>query len=105
MCQPHWEVTPESISCQMQECHSRGMFKQATWIQLFHKTLSYFMALQRQGCTGPLFERTYFTVEEQEEKREALELQARQWRGHIPKEACDGRLLYKFRPDGRPYIW
>lgn len=102
---PHCKPTTEDLLAQMQEKHSRGMFNQSTHVLILRKTVAYFMGLQRQGCGFPPCEQTNYNTEEIAARDSLQEARKRERRGHDSKPTCDGRLLYKIRQDGRPYIW
>ncbi|KAJ7019408.1 hypothetical protein C8F04DRAFT_335710 [Mycena alexandri] len=72
----------------------------------FLKTLSYIAAIQKLGCGRPLFETTTNFSETEEEMQEARDLYLFQTqRGYRPKEGiCEGRVVFDYGDDGRPYI-
>lgn len=73
---------------------------------IFLKTLAYITAIQKLGCSGPLFEVTGNFSETEEEMQEARDLYLFQTqRGYRMKEGiCEGRVVFDYGDNGRPYI-
>lgn len=68
------------------------------------KTLSYFTALKRLGCGAEPFEPTIFSESEAAMETEKKQLCDLERRGHPGKATCEGRLLFEYSRDGRPFI-
>ncbi|KDQ62455.1 hypothetical protein JAAARDRAFT_54405 [Jaapia argillacea MUCL 33604] len=71
---------------------------------LFEKTLALWSAFQDLGCTGPLFEPTTYTSDENTRRKLWLLLLERVQRGHEPRATCDGHLLFQRSKVGKPYV-
>ncbi|KAJ7020865.1 hypothetical protein C8F04DRAFT_1403338 [Mycena alexandri] len=73
---------------------------------IFLKTLSYIAAIQKLGCSRPLFEATGNFSATEEEMKDARDLYLFQTqRGYRMKEGiCEGRVVFDYGDNGRPYI-
>lgn len=104
LAQPHTEVSPGDVSACLKE---RRHLTNIPERQLFQKTLAFFFAVKKQGCTGPPLSPEVNTesdapVVHGDGVWKAQIHKAR--RGHSPKQKCDGNILFKHAADGTPYL-
>lgn len=73
---------------------------------VFLRTVGYIAAIQRLGCSRPLTEETFLLASEEEE-RQTRDLYLHQvQRGYrMPEGICEGRLVFEYDDNDRPYIW
>ncbi|KAJ7112747.1 hypothetical protein C8R43DRAFT_1157399 [Mycena crocata] len=102
---PHVKASREDVSERLQKDREDRLQYVSPSRDIFLKTSAYIAAVQKLGCARPLAESTNFSATEEEE-REAQELYLFQTqRGYRMKEGlCEGRIVFDYGDDGRPYI-
>ncbi|KAJ7257624.1 hypothetical protein C8J57DRAFT_1074290 [Mycena rebaudengoi] len=100
----HITASREDISQRLRNAQLDRERHSSTRSALFQKTLAYFVALMKQGCSAPPHEATDYFGEELEQRQAWLLQLQRNRRGHSPKTSCDGRLLFQYDNQGKAFI-
>ncbi|KAJ7194417.1 hypothetical protein GGX14DRAFT_576364 [Mycena pura] len=101
---PHTTASREEIARRLALEQKQQDDHLSTNAILFRKTLSYFVALQRQGCGGPPHEETVYSASELDEWDEWIAQQEQIRRGHSPRPTCNGRLFFRYDGQGRAFV-
>lgn len=103
---PHTKATREDVRERLRKDREERLQYVTPTRDIFLKTLAYITAVQKLGCSRPLFEVTNNISDTEAEMQEARELYLSQiQRGYRMKEGiCEGRVVFDYGNDGRPYI-
>lgn len=103
---PHTKATREDVRERLRKDREERLQYFSPSRDIFLKTLAYITAIQKLGCSRPLFEATGNISDTEAEMQEARELYLSQTqRGYRMKEGiCEGRVVFDYTDDGRPYI-
>ncbi|KAJ6484352.1 hypothetical protein C8R47DRAFT_1072982 [Mycena vitilis] len=103
---PHTKASREDVQARLQKDRADRLQFVSPSRDIFLKTLAYIMAIQKLGCSRPLFEATANFSDTEEELKDARDLYLFQTqRGYRMKDGlCEGRVVFDYGDDGRPYI-
>ncbi|KAJ7232408.1 hypothetical protein C8J57DRAFT_1533133 [Mycena rebaudengoi] len=103
---PHTKATREDVRERLRKDREERLQYVSPSRDIFLKTLAYITAIQKLGCSRPLFEATGNISDTEAEMQEARELYLSQTqRGYRMEEGiCEGRVVFDYTDDGRPYI-
>ncbi|KAJ7210251.1 hypothetical protein C8J57DRAFT_1257262 [Mycena rebaudengoi] len=103
---PHTKATREDVRERLRKDREERLQYVSPSRDIFLKTLAYITAIQKLGCSRPLFEATGNISDTEAEMQEARELYLSQTQcGYRMEEGiCEGRVVFDYTDDGRPYI-
>ncbi|KAJ6506213.1 hypothetical protein C8R47DRAFT_1241345 [Mycena vitilis] len=103
---PHTKASREDVQARLRKDREDRLQFVSPSRDIFLKTLAYIMAIQKLGCSRPLFEATANFSDTEEEMKDARDLYLFQTqRGYRMKAGlCEGRVVFDYGDNGRPYI-
>ncbi|KAJ7210349.1 hypothetical protein GGX14DRAFT_363314, partial [Mycena pura] len=101
---PHVTASREAIAHRLSLEQQEHADCSSSHAILFQKTLSYLAELQKQGCSAPPHEATHYSGEELEERELRMTQLEDARRGHAARPTCNGRLLFRYNSQGRPFV-
>ncbi|KAJ7032105.1 hypothetical protein C8F04DRAFT_1185343 [Mycena alexandri] len=103
---PHTKASRADVQERLRKDREERLQYTSPSRHVFLKTLAYITAIQKLGCSRPLFEATGNFSATEEEMKDARELYLFQTqRGYRMTDGiCEGRVVFDYGEDGRPYI-
>ena len=101
---PHCKVTREDLCLSL--LHTKKVLHSPISLhqQLVLKTLSLWSSFCKFGCGAAPFEETWRSDMEQMREGDWNAQKEKARRGHNAKVTCDGRLLFEYDYEGKPYV-